>query len=301
MLTDFPMAFLIGRMPVSEIKQSVIERALRSSVKSTISAHCSVEGKSGETIVNIKGKELGKGRPLVCVPIVEKEKEAILKAAEALTKQPADMIEWRMDWYQNSASIEEICEIIQKLSEILTDRILLCTFRSKAQGGEKEITRETYTELLQSIARQGKADMLDVEVCELEQPQALIKELQKMGAVVVASDHNFSKTPSTESMTEKLLYMKNLGADVAKLAVMPHNSYDVLNLLEATVSIKESAPEYPVITMSMGETGMISRIAGQSFGSCVTFAAAGKTSAPGQMPLEDVVMILNKISESMEK
>lgn len=250
--------------------------------------------------MNIKGKEIGKGRPLVCVPIVEKEKEEILKAAEALTEQPADMIEWRIDWYRDSTSIEEVGDIVKKLSEILTDKILLCTFRSKAQGGEKEIIREAYIELLQSIAKQGKADMLDVEVCELEQPKVLIKELQQMGTVVVASDHNFFETPSTEIMTEKLFYMKNLGADVAKLAVMPNNSYDVLNLLAATASVKETAPEYPVITMSMGETGMISRIAGQSFGSCVTFAAAGKTSAPGQMPLEDVVMILNKISESME-
>lgn len=251
--------------------------------------------------MNIKGKELGKGRPFVCVPVVEQEREDIVRAAESLKKQPADMIEWRIDWYCNSTSIEEVCDIVSTLSEILTEKILLCTFRSKAQGGEKEITREAYMELLQNLAKQGKADMLDVEVCELEQPKPFLAELHQMGAVVIASDHNFSETPSTDIMAEKLLYMKNLGADVAKLAVMPNNRYDVLNLLSATASVKEVAPEYPVITMSMGETGMISRIAGQSFGSCVTFAAAGKTSAPGQMPLEDVVMILNKISESMEK
>lgn len=251
--------------------------------------------------MNIKGKEFGTGRPLVCVPIVEKEEEAILKAAETLSSQPADMIEWRIDWYQNSQNIEKISHIISNLSEILSDKILLCTFRSTPQGGEAQITRDAYIDMLRTIAQQGKADMLDVEVCELEQPENLIKELHKTGAVIVASDHNFSETPSIEVMTEKLFYMKQLGADVAKLAVMPNNRYDVLNLLTATVKIKESAPEYPVITMSMGETGMISRIAGQTFGSCVTFAAAGKTSAPGQMPLEDVVMILNKISESMDK
>ena len=251
--------------------------------------------------MNIKGREIGKGRPLVCVPIIEKEKEDILRAAEGLKKQSADMIEWRIDWYRNSDSSEDVCDMVRQLSEILTDKILLCTFRSKAQGGEKEITREIYIELLQSIAKQKKTDMLDVEVCELEQPKVLIQELQQMGTMVVASDHNFSETPSTEIMAEKLFYMKNLGADVAKLAVMPNNGYDVLNLLAATLRVKESAPEYPVITMSMGETGMISRITGQSFGSCVTFAATGKTSAPGQMPLENVVMILNKISESMEE
>lgn len=251
--------------------------------------------------MNIKEKEFGTGRPLVCVPIVEKKEEAILKAAQTLSSQPADMIEWRIDWYQNSQNIEKISHIISNLSEILSDKILLCTFRSTPQGGEAQIAGDAYIDMLRTIAQQGKADMLDVEVCELEQPENLIKELHKTGAVIVASDHNFSETPSIEVMTEKLFYMKQLGADVAKLAVMPNSRYDVLNLLAATAKIKESAPEYPVITMSMGETGMISRIAGQTFGSCVTFAAAGKTSAPGQMPLEDVVMILNKISESMDK
>lgn len=253
------------------------------------------------TTVNIKGKEIGKGRPLVCVPIVEKQKEAIYQKAMKLAEQPLDMIEWRIDWYEDSESIEKLCDVIQELAEVLKNKILLCTFRSSNQGGEKEITREAYMEMLREIARQGKADMLDLEVCELEQPASFIEELQKMGAVVVASDHNFKETPSVQIMTEKLLYMKKLGADIGKLAVMPKSRYDVLNLLTATATVKESNPEFPIITMSMGELGMISRIAGQSFGSCVTFAAAGKSSAPGQMPVEDVVMILDKISESMEK
>lgn len=82
---------------------------------------------------------------------------------------------------------------------------------------------------------------------------------------------------------------------------MPQNRKDVLRLLEATVEVKEQLKDYPVITMSMGKTGMISRLTGQFSGSCVTFATAGKASAPGQLPLDDAVMMLNKISESMEK
>ena len=278
-------------MPGEEAKRNRVCTTLQSEVKSD----------RRKLTVNIKGKEIGKGRPLVCVPIIEQTREAVLIEAEQLADQPADMIEWRMDWYENSNSPEELCRVTEKLADILKNKILLCTFRSKAQGGEKEISREDYIEMIQKLAQHGKADILDVEVCELEQPQNLIEKIQNMGAVVVASDHNFAETPSVEIMTEKLLYMKKLGADIAKLAVMPNNRQDVLKLLEATTNVKENDSEYPVITMSMGNTGMISRIAGQSFGSCVTFASAGKTSAPGQMPLEDMAMILNKISESMEE
>lgn len=251
--------------------------------------------------MNIKGKNIGAGRPLVCVPIVEKTKENIIKKANELVSEPADMIEWRMDWYEECEKIEALSDVSNKLAEIFKDKILLCTFRSKAQGGEKEISKESYVKMLQYLGQYGKMDMLDVEVYELEHPGELIGELKQQGIVTVASEHDFAKTPAAEVMTEKLLHMKNMGADIGKLAVMPNDRNDVLHLMEATAEVKEQYLDYPIITMSMGKTGMISRIAGQFSGSCVTFATAGKASAPGQLPLEDAVMILNKISESMEK
>lgn len=251
--------------------------------------------------MNIKEKNIGAGRPLVCVPIVEKTKETIMKKANELASGAADMIEWRMDWYEECEKAEALCAVSNKLAEIFKDKILLCTFRSKAQGGEKEISKEDYVKMLQHLAQHGNMDMLDIEVYELEHPEELIGELKQQGIVTVASEHDFTKTPPAEVMTAKLLHMKNMGADIGKLAVMPNDRNDVLHLMEATVEVKEQYPDYPIITMSMGKTGMISRIAGQFSGSCVTFATAGKASAPGQLPLEDAVMILNKISESMEK
>ena len=80
---------------------------------------------------------------------------------------------------------------------------------------------------------------------------------------------------------------------------MPSNARDVLHLLEATVQLKESCPGYPLVTMAMGGLGTVSRISGQVFGSCMTFASIGKTSAPGQLAFHDVMLILDKISESM--
>lgn len=60
------------------------------------------------------------------------------------------------------------------------------------------------------------------------------------------------------------------GADIVKLAVMPQNMEDVLKLLSVTYEFKEENPDTPVITMSMGKMGMISRLCGESFGAAVT-------------------------------
>ena len=83
-----------------------------------------------------------------------------------------------------------------------------------------------------------------------------------------------------------------MGMDVAKIAVMPQSEKDVLILLEATSEMKQLHPETPVITMSMGKLGVISRIAGEVFGSALTFGTAGSASAPGQIPAEELKTML---------
>ena len=80
-------------------------------------------------------------------------------------------------------------------------------------------------------------------------------------------------------------------AVAVKLAVMPGNRRDVLNLLQAAVTAEE-ALTIPSVTMSMGSLGVISRLSGALTGSAMTFAAAGKVSAPGQIPVEQTADFL---------
>ena len=83
------------------------------------------------------------------------------------------------------------------------------------------------------------------------------------------------------------------GADVAKLAVMPQSFQDVLNLLEETSHFHEQYPNRPVITMSMGAKGSISRVSGEFTGSCVTFGSGVAARAPGQLPMDELQEVLS--------
>ena len=249
----------------------------------------------------IKNRKIGRGKPLVCVPVVEQKQEEIFSAARNIVEKGADIIEWRMDWYEQITSWEQTSRVLKELADICENVILLCTFRSKKQGGEQEITEQDYIELLQKTAESGYADMLDVEVFELSDAKAVLACLHRSPICLIASQHYFSHTPENEVMEKELADMRKMGADIGKLAVMPKKNTDVLRLLEATARVKDNAPEYPVVTMAMGVMGMISRISGQVFGSCITFGAVEKTSAPGQLPLEEVVRMLDRISEGLEK
>lgn len=79
--------------------------------------------------------------------------------------------------------------------------------------------------------------------------------------------------------------MQDLGADLPKIAVMPQSPQDVLTLLAATLTMKEKYATRPLITMSMGKSGGVSRVTGRLFGSAMTFGTVGQASAPGQIAI----------------
>ena len=115
----------------------------------------------------------------------------------------------------------------------------------------------------------------------------LIKSIHQENRLVIASRHYFHKTPEEDEMREIFKTLEHSGADILKLAVMPQTLQDVINLLDITQEMQTAASR-PVITMSMGPLGAITRISGETFGSCITYASAGTTSAPGQLPDEEV-------------
>lgn len=131
---------------------------------------------------------------------------------------------------------------------------------------------------------------------ELKHDQDTLKNLislaKKENIKIIMSNHNFEKTDSKEEIVHRLSLMEKLGADIAKIATMPNNSTDVLKLLEATDEAK-SALSIPLITMSMGDIGKISRVSGEIFGSCLTFGTVGQSSAPGQIESKQLFDLLD--------
>jgi len=81
--------------------------------------------------------------------------------------------------------------------------------------------------------------------------------------------------------------MRERGASIAKVAVMPRSEEDVLRLLDVTIGARREFPDLPLCTMSMGRLGSITRVAGFLYGSDMAFAVGKEASAPGQIPIED--------------
>ena len=250
--------------------------------------------------VKIRDVEIGAGIPKICVPIVGVTKKEILAQAKALLEFHADVVEWRIDWFENVFDFAALEDVLKDLREVLGDMPILMTFRTSKEGGEKAIEPEAYAELNIKASQTGLVDLIDVEAFTGDDiVKKIIDGAHAAGVKVVASNHDFGKTPEKDDIVGRLRKMQDLGADIPKIAVMPKNKKDVLVLLSATEEMATDYADRPIITMSMAGTGLISRLSGEVFGSSCTFGAVGKASAPGQMNAADLDTVLNLIHNSL--
>lgn len=250
-------------------------------------------------IVSVRNLKLGEGMPKICVPLVGKSREDIIEGAKDLKDIKFDLVEWRVDHYVDVLDIEKVKETLVELRKVLNDTPILFTFRSLKEGGEKEISVEYYAELNKEISATKNADLIDVELFTGDEVvKEIVEYAQNNGVKVVMSNHDFFKTPSKEEIVSRLCKMQDLGADLPKIAVMPQNTTDVLTLLCATDEMVTKFAKTPIITMSMAGLGVISRLAGETFGSALTFGAAKEASAPGQVSVDKLSKILEVLHES---
>lgn len=237
-------------------------------------------------LIQIKGVEIGKGMPKICVPLTSKKAEELCREAKKVKEASPDLVEWRGDFF-NELQCPQICaEMAGKLTEILGDIPLLFTIRTKAEGGNADLSMQEYAKINEAVAAGKKVDLVDVEVFgNEEEKKKLIKKLQETGVKVIASSHDFAKTDAREILLERFKAMDATGADILKMAVMPQKLEDVSAIMQVTREMQKNFTEKPLVSMSMGEMGLLSRIEGEMFGSSITFASVEAASAPGQIPI----------------
>lgn len=250
--------------------------------------------------VKVRGVFLGVGAPKICVPLVGKTEEILLAEVANLQGLDFDLVEWRVDFFDDVVDIYSVQKMASKLREKLVNTPILFTFRSKKEGGEREFAEDDYFALIQAMIPTGLVDLVDVELFMTEvKVKETVKLANEHGVKVVICNHDFDKTPAKDEIVKRLRLMQDFGADVCKIALMPQSADDVLTVLTATNEMYRSYADRPIVTMSMSGVGMISRLSGEIFGSAMTFGAATKASAPGQVPATELRGILNLLHKNL--
>ncbi|MGK2349146.1 type I 3-dehydroquinate dehydratase [Actinomyces sp. W5033] len=264
---------------------------------------------------------LGGTLPLVAVATTAGSEPEAARQALAASTRGADLVELRADliepepgapaapqhlaaaWTSPGLAAARLLAARQRTTP------LLLTVRTTAEAGGADVDDATYRRALLTAAgligearSTGLAE--NVRAIDVEIARGCLGEVSSAahvaGLAVVASAHFFTSTPSEEQVVSLLRHMQQEGADAAKLAVMPRGGSaghdDVLTLLRATARARAEL-EVPVITMSMGEQGVPTRMVGGVFGSALTFATAGaRASAPGQPQIAEVQGVLARLA-----
>jgi 3-dehydroquinate dehydratase-1 len=251
--------------------------------------------------IRVRDLVIGEGTPKICVPIVAKTEEEIINEAISFKDIDLDLVEWRIDWFEGIEDVEGVIALAKKLNETLgADIALLCTIRTAQEGGEVALSVEAYRALNRALIASGAIDLVDVELFLGDEVMSdLIACAHDNNVAVVASNHDFASTPSRSEIIARLKRMQDLGADILKIAVMPNSRHDVIELLAATEEMTSEHATQPVVSMSMGSEGAISRICGEIFGSAITFGCASKASAPGQIDVSDLRTMLTLIHNTL--
>ncbi len=250
--------------------------------------------------VKVRDTVIGGERPLICLPVVGETREQILLETAELVARKPDLLEWRIDAFEQVGDSEASLLCLQEIREIAGNIPILFTCRIQSEGGLRKIDQTKRLELYCAAMDSGWVDIVDIELCNESDFMAAVKEKAAATNVkLILSYHNFQETPAESFIYTKLVEARLQGADISKIAVMPKNYGDVLILFSAANAVRsEEAVRGPIVAISMGHQGIISRIAGGLFGSDITFGRGVQASAPGQISIEVLKSVQSLLYES---
>ena len=197
-----------------------------------------------------------------------------LKAAKRLTAKEVDFLEWRADFLGTGIVESKIPWIV--------------TARHPAEGGQNAMSlsarRETLLELLPSAA------LVDVEIRSMRGMKEVLTKARKAGVGVIASFHDFQKTPPASRLEDLVKQACDDGADVLKIATRADSPADVARLL----NLLERSP-LPLALMGMGRLGMASRVMLAAAGSVLNYGWLHRPNVSGQWSARELRGILTAL------
>lgn len=217
-------------------------------------------------------------RPRIVAAGGEHEIDALAAATDA------DIVELRADLFA-APEPEAIVATLARLRS--AGRPIILTVRLAAEGGRALPDPQRLAIYRAGLAH---ADAIDVEIASSALVADLVPRARAAGVRIILSAHDIAAMPPAEALLAQVERGFALGADVVKLAAFAHTLDDVRTLLQVTLAARERG----VITMAMGAAGALSRLFYPAAGSLLTYASVGEPTAPGQIPLRELALLLTR-------
>lgn len=219
-------------------------------------------------------------RPLVVGSVSNWETWCRLTGAADL---PCDLVELRVDAMPASLRVEDI------LAHPVCKPVLV-TIRHENEGGLRHIPEGQRRDMAGQLLTFAAA--LDWEIAKLEGAADVVKAAHEQGVCVIASAHDFDRTPQWQPMFARTNEACDLGADIVKFAFRLNSGDDLLSGVRLL-----RASRIPLAVMGMGPLGPVSRLLYAQYGSRLVYGYLGDTpTAPGQWPADLCRHVLSTLS-----
>jgi 3-dehydroquinate dehydratase type I len=213
----------------------------------------------------------------ICVSILPKNNTEALKLVEKAEGEGADLIEVRLDLFEESRNLKNLVES--------TNLPLIAT--NKLQS-EKGFFSGNETERQKTLINAAKNDFEYIDV-DFQSPKRseTISMLQGLRAKTIISYHDYNGILTTPALKKILDEQIGMGASVCKIVLTAKHVEDNLPIL-SFISFASTAAQ--LVCFCMGEEGKTSRLLSTMFGAYFTFATLDTTSltAPGQMTINEM-------------
>lgn len=197
-----------------------------------------------------------------------------LKAAKRLTAKEVDFLEWRADFLGTGIVESKIPWIV--------------TARHPAEGGQNNMSPEARREALLELL--PAAALVDLEIRSMRGMKEVLTEAREAGVGVIASFHDFKKTPPALRLEDLVKQACDAGADVLKIATRTDSPADVARLL----NLIERSP-LPLAVMGMGRLGMPSRVMLAAAGSVLNYGWLHRPNVTGQWSARELRSVLKAV------
>lgn len=243
---------------------------------------------------SIGNVEIGTGRPKVGAWLMGSHSAELISEAKYFSASRGEFAEWHIEYFEPVVHLTEFVQMAEKIVHYLNGKPLIVSYREIATEGNSLYSKQDLAEIFKQLILSGWVNQLDFEVTLGKEFITRLTEFAHEHAVKVnLTDHFCEAETDRQALLERFWLMKSYQPDAMLLFTYPNSNFEVLELLAALEELHAQDLDIPYSGLACFDRGTISRIAGETFGSAVTYGAAMKVSIPGKIPVNDLYTILN--------
>lgn len=227
---------------------------------------------------------------------MKKTKEEIVQLAEEMSKTPAEMVEWRIDFFQEKDNLEKIKECLIPVRKILKDKQLLLTMRIQSEGGSvtwNQVNLPEYLEFL--IQHTPLYDAIDLEMQTIKmirnkEKEHLIAILKINHKLFIGSYHNFHHMEDADIILKKCKEIGDVPVDIVKIAYLPNTIKEVEGFIQLSKQV-DLPTNTKKVMIAMSDLGREMRIWPEKTKSAIAYCSYQKETTLGQITIAEYIKI----------